>query len=70
MTRLPLTIPFEIPTYWTPEQALAVFELLNDLRDRVWKHYSLQLHELVTGEIYQPSQADDPDSHALENDDF
>ena len=24
---LPLTINFKIPAYWTPEQALAVFEL-------------------------------------------
>ena len=25
---LPLTIPFAIPAYWTPEQAMAVVELL------------------------------------------
>ena len=29
---LPLTINFEIPAYWTPEQALAVFKLLDGLR--------------------------------------
>jgi hypothetical protein len=29
---LPLAINFNIPAYWTPEQALAVFELLDDLR--------------------------------------
>lgn len=28
---------------WTPAQALAVFELLDDLRDRLWAHYELQL---------------------------
>jgi hypothetical protein len=38
-----LTTPFAIPAYWTPEQALAVFELLDDLRDAVWNHYSMQL---------------------------
>jgi hypothetical protein len=32
-TGLPLTINFKIPAYWTPQQALAVFELLDDLRD-------------------------------------
>jgi hypothetical protein len=26
---------------WTPEQALAVFELLDDLRERIWAHYEL-----------------------------
>ena len=28
---LPLTINFDIPAYWTPEQALAAFKLLDDL---------------------------------------
>ena len=32
---LPLTINFKIPADWTPEQALAVFELLDDLRIRL-----------------------------------
>ena len=61
-TGLPFTIPFAIPAYWTPEQALAVAELLDDLRDRIWDHYHLQLHELITEEVYQPSRADDPDA--------
>ena len=43
---LPLTINFNIPAYWTPEQALAVFELLDDLRDQIGAHYSVQLLEL------------------------
>lgn len=36
-TGLPLTISLKIPAYWTPEQAFAVVELLDDLRDRVWR---------------------------------
>ena len=40
---LSLTIPLNIPAYWTPEQAFAVVELLDDLRDRFWAHYGLQL---------------------------
>ena len=28
---------------WSAEQALAVFELLNDLCDRIWVHYQLEL---------------------------
>ena len=36
--------PF-IPDYWTPEQALAVFELLDALRERVWDHYREQIQE-------------------------
>ena len=42
-TGLPLTISLQIPTYWTPEQALAVFELIDDLRDAIWQCYEVQL---------------------------
>lgn len=36
-----------IPTQWTPEQALAVFELLDDLRDKVWSLYGCQIQALL-----------------------
>jgi hypothetical protein len=42
-TRSLLTMPFAVPAYWTPEQALAVFELLDDLRELIWRHYETQL---------------------------
>jgi len=32
-----------IDPHWSPEQAMAVFDLLDDLRDRVWAHYELSL---------------------------
>ena len=32
---------------WTPDQALAVIELLDDLRDRIWVRYELALFELI-----------------------
>ena len=37
----PLTV--DIPRTWTPEEALAVFKLIDDLRDKVWALYSDQL---------------------------
>jgi hypothetical protein len=40
-------IPFLVPAHWSPEQALAVFELLDDLREQIWQHYQLQLLELL-----------------------
>lgn len=40
-------IPFIIPANWSPEQALAVVELLDDLRHQIWVHYQLPLLELV-----------------------
>lgn len=40
---LPRGIELLIDPNWTPDQALAVVELLDDLRDRVWAHYELAL---------------------------
>jgi hypothetical protein len=34
-----------IDPHWSPEQALAVIELLDDLRDRIWSHYELTLFD-------------------------
>ena len=39
-------IPFILPANWTPEQALAVVELLDDLREVICTHYQAPLHEL------------------------
>jgi hypothetical protein len=41
----PLTI--DIPRIWTPEQALALFELIDDLRDKVWSLYADQIQGLL-----------------------
>jgi hypothetical protein len=40
-------IDFAIPAHWSPEQALAVFELLDQLRDKIWAHYGLRLQQLL-----------------------
>lgn len=40
-------IPFIIQDDWSPEQALAVVELLDDLREVIWGRYQLQLYELL-----------------------
>ena len=34
-----------IPDYWSPEQALALYEFLDDLRERIWDRYSEQITE-------------------------
>ena len=48
---LPLTIPLDIPAYWTPEQAFAVVELLDDLRDRIWAHYGVQSFRRIADSV-------------------
>jgi len=40
-------IAFLLPDDWSPEQALAVVELLDDLRERIWQHYQIPLHQLI-----------------------
>ncbi|WP_175948344.1 hypothetical protein [Burkholderia pyrrocinia] len=52
MSRAPLLpsgrqrgLPFVVPDDWTPEQALAVFELLDDLLATITDFYGVQLHE-------------------------
>lgn len=35
--------PFNIPDYWTDDEALAVFELIDEIRDQIWDHYRLQI---------------------------
>ena len=41
MTHLP------IPDDWTPEQALAVYDFIDALREAIWARYGLQLVELM-----------------------
>ena len=40
-------IPFIVQDDWSPEQALAVVELLDDLREVIWARYQLPLQELL-----------------------
>jgi hypothetical protein len=65
---LPLIINFEIPAYWTPEQALAVFELLDDLREQIGAHYSVQLFE-ISREQHLLTSTDDADDADTKVDD-
>ena len=52
-----LTIPFGVPAYWTPEQALAVIELLDELRELIWGHYQIQLLDAFRQDL-QPRSSD------------
>ena len=59
-TSLPLSISLQIPTYWTPEQAFAVFDLVNDLREAIWQCYCPQLLDEYR-DHFQPAVTDDVD---------
>jgi hypothetical protein len=56
-----------LPDYWTPQQALAVYDLLNDLAEAVWNRYEIPLIELLKSELdpdnssqHDPADFDDP----------
>lgn len=55
-----LTISLQIPTYWTPEQAFAVFEIVDDLRDAIWRCYALQLQEEYRDHLQNRADDHDP----------
>jgi len=55
-----LAISLQIPTYWTPEQAFAVFELIDELRDAIWRGYALQLQEEYRDQLRHHSADNDP----------
>jgi hypothetical protein len=47
-----------IPADWSPEQALAVYELLDVLRERVWDRYQEQIIDQYRA--YCTTEEDDP----------
>ena len=63
--RDPQGLNFLIPENWSADQALAVVELLDDLRERICMHYQLELLELQHQQRANPKNAhpndvDDP----------
>lgn len=57
MTRKRLALPtrghrvkpkqIDLPTYWSPEQATAVFEFVDELRERILDHYAVEIREFL-----------------------
>ena len=63
---LPISVPLAVPTYWTPDEALAIFELVSELRDLIAAIYETRLIDAAR-EHYQPTHVDEDDDRA--NDD-
>lgn len=42
---LPTAIPIGIPTYWSPETALAIFELIDEMRDLILAVYRTDIQD-------------------------
>ena len=44
----------KIPVTWTAEQALAVWDMLDQLREKIWARYSDQLQDLLAEQQSYP----------------
>ena len=51
---LQYAIPLAIPTYWSPEQAIAVFEIIDDLREQIWSIYQADLQRMIRQQRQTP----------------
>jgi len=54
---LPLTVPLSIPTYWSPDEALAIFQLLDEMRLLIAAIYGTRLTEAARQQ-YHTTPAD------------
>jgi hypothetical protein len=54
---LPPAIPLGIPTYWSPQTALAVFDLVDQIRDIILAVYRVDIQQASR----QASRAEEPD---------
>lgn len=56
-------VSVDIPQDWTAEQAMAVIDLLDDLREKIWALYELRLIDAYRTDRqteYDPGPPDDP----------
>lgn len=58
------TLPFGIAADWTPEQAFAVVELLDELRELIYAHYLHQIQDQMRADrqsfTHRPCTDDPP----------
>ena len=47
MTRPSCSRCLPLPDHWTPEQALAVFEIIDLMRDRLWLAYAADIQRAM-----------------------
>ncbi len=59
-----------IPTTWTPEQALAVFELIDDLREKLWALHGRQIQDILQQEQGAADRIGNTDESIADNTSF
>ena len=59
MTRPSRDYMIQLPPDWTPDQALAVHDLLTELAGLIWQHYEAPIIASLQGEHGQETQQAD-----------
>ena len=57
---MPMTTPY-VPDDWSPQEALTVYEYLDQLRDRIWARYGPDIQEFCARDhitLHDNSQPD------------
>ena len=67
---LTIGLGLQIDDNWTPEQAWAVVELLDDLRGRIMSHYLIPIQELLREEPEEQDMTEDQQEERLNRDDL
>lgn len=61
---------FSIPKHWTPQQALAYLDLLEELHRAIWEIYESQLVDLIIADLTAPEPTVDQCHTPEPNDDI
>lgn len=51
-------LPLLIDPNWSPDQVMAVIELLDDVRERIWSHYEAVLLDKFRNERVSPYEVE------------
>ena len=52
--------PLQLPEHWTPAEALAVFEMIDLLREQIWSCYGHDIQQALRAQIDDPDGDHDP----------
>ena len=55
------TSALALPSHWSSEQALAVFECIELIRNQLWLAYGLQIQRAWRGQLVPEQAPPDPD---------
>nr|VFK66346.1 MAG: hypothetical protein BECKTUN1418D_GA0071000_14831 [Candidatus Kentron sp. TUN] len=52
-TRFKALIDRKLREHWSPEQALAIYDLLSELGEIIWRYYEIEMSDLIAERLKQ-----------------